>query len=258
MFAERKYEEAMDIYLTCLVAVDYNNNMGSTERKKEKDDLDDENKRRQHQIIRRENMEREVQLPVLLNLAACALKLSQYKKVEQFCNIALNDLSSSQENAKLWYRRGKARMFTGQYDGAADDFKMAHKLVATTNGTTAEQVAIERDISKLATLKQRAKSNHIKYRDAMKSIFQQGTTTLYDDDAHAEQTKYSTLVASAISTSVNHKQGKKSLKEATLEEIGIIGWATKIFGECLDRIVSRFKLSSRLHNKYSNQSRKEN
>jgi tetratricopeptide (TPR) repeat protein len=247
LFAERKYEEAMDIYLTCLVAVDYNNNMGRTER--EKDDLNDETKRQQNQI-RRENMEREVQLPVLLNLAACALKLSQYKKVEQFCNIALNDLSSSQENAKLWYRRGKARMFTGQYDGAAADFKMAHKLIATTNGTTAEQAAIERDIFKLATLKQRAKSNHIKYKDALKSIFQQGTTTLYDDDAQAEQTKYSTLVKSSISTPANSKQGKKSLKEATLEEIGIIGWATKIFGECLDRIVSRFNLS--------NHSKKEN
>lgn len=247
----------MDIYLTCLVAVDYNNNIGSTGRKDEygNEDIDDVNKRLQHQI-RRENLEREVQLPVLLNLAACALKLSQYNKVEQFCNIALNDLSSSQENAKLWYRRGKARMLTGQYDGAAADFEMAQKQLATANGTAAEQAVIQRDLSKLAILKQRAKINHVKYKDAMKSIFQQGTTSLYNYNAEEEQRKYSTLVASCSSTSVNRKHEKIPLKETAFEEIGIIGWATKIFGECFDRIVSKFKVSSTAQNKYSNQSKK--
>lgn len=231
--------------------------MGSTDRKDDysNEDIDEENKRLQHQI-RRENLEREVQLPVLLNLAACALKLSQYNKVEQFCNIALNDLSSSQENAKLWYRRGKARMLTGQYDGAAADFDMAQKQLATANGTAAEQAVIQRDLSKLAILKQRAKINHVKYKDAMKSIFQHGNTSLYDDNAEEEQRKYSTLVASSSSTTVNRKHVKIPLKETTFEEIGIIGWATKIFGECFDRILSKFQRSSTTQINCSNKSKK--
>ena len=70
----------MDIYLTCLVAIDF---------KSENTSLSDAGNDavNQHPKERRELMEREVQLPVLLNLAACALKLSQYKKVEQFCFI---------------------------------------------------------------------------------------------------------------------------------------------------------------------------
>ncbi len=244
----------MDIYLTCLVAVDYTNN------NKNQDDHEKEQYRQ-----RREVMEREVQLPVLLNLAACALKLSQYKKVEQFCNIALTDLSysSSKDNAKLWYRRGKARMLTGKYDTALEDFQTAYKLVVAADGTTAERVAIQRDISKITTLKKNAKVNHTRYKDAMKSVFQQGNTTLYYDDNEEDQKipSYSTLVASS-STSTSSTlpyRGARSPpeKEPTFEEIGFIGWAAKVFGECFRRIVTKFQPSSKAYNDNSKCAKKE-
>ncbi len=245
----------MDIYLTCLVAVDYTNN----------NKYQDNHEKNEQYQQRREVMEREVQLPVLLNLAACALKLSQYKKVEQFCNIALTDLSSSsssKENAKLWYRRGKARMLTGQYDTAIEDFQTAYKLVVAADGSTAERVAIQRDISKTTTLKKKAKVNHTKYKDAMKSVFQQGSTTLYYGDNEEDQHRpsYSTLVASSstsTSSTVPYRRALTPKTEPTFEEIGFIGWATNIFGECFRGIVTKFQSWSKAYNSKAKHAKKQ-
>jgi len=235
LFTEQKYQEAMDIYLTCLVAIDF---------KSENTSLSDAGNDavNQHPKERRELMEREVQLPVLLNLAACALKLSQYKKGEQFCNIALADLSLSKENAKVWYRRGKARMHTGQYEKAADDFKTALKLV----DTDAEKNAIQKDVRKLATLRKAAKENQRKYEMAMRSVFQGSNEAnrLYTDEA---KPAYSTLAVSSDCTGSKVEVQVPQLANlrdqehvAVVEEIGIISWVKEMTGQCFRRLLEKY------------------
>lgn len=61
----------------------------------------------------------------LLNMAACQLKLHQYKSVISVCTEVLR---SSPEQSKALYRRGVANIELKEYDSAIDDLKEAFSL----------------------------------------------------------------------------------------------------------------------------------
>eukprot|EP00057_Strongylocentrotus_purpuratus_P013963 XP_011668437.1 PREDICTED: peptidyl-prolyl cis-trans isomerase D [Strongylocentrotus purpuratus] len=61
-------------------------------------------------------------LPLRLNMAACKLELDLNHDAIEQCDKAL---SIDGDNAKGWFRRGKAQMNMKNYEGAAEDFQTA-------------------------------------------------------------------------------------------------------------------------------------
>ena len=153
LFARGEYKEAMDVYLTCLVAMDQSSSSSlsssppsdeatsvpmadeNTEktndgRRNDYDDVtndeDDEGEQQQFNI----QIEKDIKLPVLLNLALSALKLGMLSKAEQFCNHAI-ETELGKQSAKAHFRRGRVRMLMGHFVSAELDLDKAHELIDT-------------------------------------------------------------------------------------------------------------------------------
>ena len=106
LFSKGEYTEAMDVYLTCLVAMD---NSSSSQ------DESDADEQQQQQLLLKKQIDTEIKLPVLLNLALSALKLGMLSKAEQFCNYAIDDMDIGKESVKAYFRRGRIRMLRGHF-----------------------------------------------------------------------------------------------------------------------------------------------
>ncbi|GMH94304.1 hypothetical protein TL16_g12869 [Triparma laevis f. inornata] len=104
LFQSSKYQEAMDIYMTALVAISNDPaNVSSS----------DSN----------------IALPVLLNLSMCALNLGNASKAVAFCNHAISlESGVGKRSHKVYFRRGKGRLMTGDYKAAKEDFKKSLKM----------------------------------------------------------------------------------------------------------------------------------
>ena len=104
LYKEGDYRAALDVYLTCLVA--------------KTDDPD---------------FVTHVFLPVMNNLAQSSLQLGMYRKAQQFCTMALEDIhleeQSTQLVAKLHFRRGRALRLSGEYEAARDDLETAMNML---------------------------------------------------------------------------------------------------------------------------------
>ncbi|KAL9189912.1 hypothetical protein ACHAXT_009587 [Thalassiosira profunda] len=155
LFARGEYKEAMDVYLTCLVAMDGQQSDAST------DDQVDE----------------EIKLPVLLNLALSALKLGMPSKAEQFCNYAL-ETEAGQRSVKAYFRRGRVRMLMGHYVSAELDLDKALDLNAEradadgSDEAESERKTILREKQKLTRLINQAEKNQRQQKKAMEKLFQ--------------------------------------------------------------------------------------
>ena len=122
LFASGEFQEAMDVYMTVLVAVS-----------KEADEEKESDER--------------VALPVLLNLAQCALNLGNASKVVAFCDHAMSLKSGTgARSAKVHYRRGKGRLMVGDYRAARADLEAALELCQEDDE---ERRAVERELKKL-------------------------------------------------------------------------------------------------------------
>ena len=174
LFAKMEYKEAMDVYLTCFVAMDKlpSSDNETRDEKLDAHNTDDE----EHPSVSKKVLEEELQLPVLLNLSLCTLKLGFFRKTQQFCNIAL-ELPSGRMNAKVYFRRGKARMLMGLYHSSRLDFDMALKILsndATGSGASKnvemEQKSVLTEMKKLERLERSAKSNSKKQKKAMQTL----------------------------------------------------------------------------------------
>jgi tetratricopeptide (TPR) repeat protein len=160
LFANGEYQEAMDIYLTCLVAIDAPHSLTNPESTSSQ-------------------CESEIKLPVLLNLALCALKLGMLSKAEKFCNYAI-ELESGQQSAKSYFRRGKVRMLQGNYISAELDLDRALDLLESSDVFDAESSRdIEKDIrvilrekQKLQELVKQAEKNQKQQKKAMQRLFE--------------------------------------------------------------------------------------
>ncbi len=173
IFAAGEYKDAMDVYLTCLVAMDQSskeneNNMKAVAEEEECDDP-----------ISTAQIEEEIKLPVLLNLALCALKLGMLSKAEKFCNYAM-EMDVGKRSVKANFRRGRARMLMGHYVSAELDLARALELndEAATSTTCdlkevqSEREAILREMEKLDRLVSEAEKNEETQKKAMERVFQ--------------------------------------------------------------------------------------
>jgi tetratricopeptide (TPR) repeat protein len=156
LYKQEAYQEALDVYLTCLVV--------KTDSKE---------------------FTREVFLPCLNNLAQCTLKLGMYLKTETYCSIALDELADSTVNdgplvAKLYFRRGKARRLGGKYDLANGDFQKALSMVQDPKPIHRELQLLERAIVE-------AQRNEKRRERAMQQVWASHSNddapSLYDDAA---------------------------------------------------------------------------
>ena len=154
LFKAGRYAEAMDVYVTCLVGADI----------KCPDDRD------------ASRLDTDLKLPILLNLALCALKLREYSKAEQFCSLAL-DLKDGDESVKLWFRRGKARMGRGSYKAAREDFREALSCKACS---TIDEADIRRELRRISELERLSRSSLRKQKKAMQALL--GGSTERDTD----------------------------------------------------------------------------
>eukprot|EP00986_Skeletonema_menzelii_P004202 scaffold1416_cov142-Skeletonema_menzelii.AAC.3 len=178
LFAIGEYKEAMDVYLTCLVAMDQSskNNSGDAEEES-------------NHIVPTAVIEEEIKLPVLLNLALCALKLGMPTKAEKFCNFAM-EMEAGKCSVKANFRRGRARMLLGHYVSAELDLVRALELndeiIATSKEydkkeAHSEREVILREMDKLNKLITQAEKNKAAQKKAMENLFQSSSkVTDYD------------------------------------------------------------------------------
>jgi hypothetical protein len=126
--------------------------------------------------------EEQIQLPVLLNLSACTLKLAMYKKTKIFCDLAI-DLPCGKTSPKAFFRRAKAQMSMGSYQDAKRDLVHCLDLVVRKNDRSPQQndgerasdldlaARVEKELAKLEILMQRAEANRQKQKEAMQRVF---------------------------------------------------------------------------------------
>ena len=156
LYRDGQYKEALDAYLTCLVAKTDNPEF-----------LD------------------QVFVPVMNNLAQCALQLGNYKKAETFCTMALEEKELPLDHRllpKLYFRRGKSRRLRGLYNGAKQDLTKVLELLkeradldetATTSDDDNEQKrATSKELSLVERAQQEAKQNKKRQKQAMRQVFE--------------------------------------------------------------------------------------
>lgn len=154
LFQEGKYKEAMDVYLTCLVALEYTS--------KDHDSQDDV------QMKSIDEMDKDIKMPVLLNLAACALSLGMYKKTVSFCDFCM-ELECAKKNAKVYFRRGKANMCMGNYTLARNDLNMAQSIISEEfEMYSKEYISIRKEMQRLDQMMKNSKRNKERQAKAMK------------------------------------------------------------------------------------------
>ena len=179
----------MDVYITCLVAMD---------KLKGSADTDDKGGEQAAQngesaaaaetaaVYSQDSIERDIQLPVLLNLALCALKLGMLRKAESFCNFALEKTLGA-DCPKAYFRRGRARMLMGSYEDARVDLERARDLLlrldndANADADAAQQEAelkaVKKELQKLERLEITARKHKKEQKKAMKKLWDHNTDT---------------------------------------------------------------------------------
>lgn len=183
LFASGEYAEAMDVYLTCLVAMDHPcDSTTSADRKITSAVNKDEDPSSEVRIIQLQ-MEREIKLPVLLNLALCSLKMGMLSKAEKFCNFAM-ETEAGKQSPKASFCRGRARLLMGNYGAAESDLNNALIQLRTkqsmsnekignfnTKEIEEEEAVILREKLKLQKLVRQAQKNRNQQKKAMEMIF---------------------------------------------------------------------------------------
>ena len=145
LYKEGDYREALDVYLTCLVA------------KTEEDDF---------MTL--------VFLPVMNNLAQCSLQLGMYRKAETFCTMALEEVdgepeeeSSLQLVAKLFFRRGRAKRLSGEYGKAREDLEISLQMLE--DGST-ERRSVQRELQLVKRAEVEERQNEKRQEHAMRRL----------------------------------------------------------------------------------------
>lgn len=158
-YAAGNYKEAMDVYLTCLVAMPPQGTEGSLS-----------------------SSSTQVFLPVLNNLAQTALKLDMWRKTEQFCTIAINEIELPPDTAdekideetrklmsKIYFRRGKARRLRGLYSEARKDLDEALQMWGDDDDSP-ERTSVVREIEKVEKAAAEARKLEERQKQAMKQM----------------------------------------------------------------------------------------
>ena len=184
LFSKGLYKEAMDVYLTCLVAADNGaSKKKNEESKRNETDISSNSSKNEKDTTIETSVgaydddewekltEEKVKLPVLLNLSLCTLKLSMYKKTCTFCDLALE--MECGKIPKVYFRRGKARTSLGFYNIARQDLQRAIKLLDKEENNkelSKMKSSVEKEMSKLDSLMEKAEQNKARQEKAMKRL----------------------------------------------------------------------------------------
>lgn len=154
----------MDVYLTCLVAMDI---------KISKTNVKEEQSVEASEECWKEKIDNEIKLPVLMNLSACTLKLGMHRKTCSFCNMAI-EIKAGSVNPKVYFRRGRSNMLLGLYKNARNDFNTCLKLLNDSNdecdSCKNEIDAVNRELRNLDNLIIAAEKNRKRHEKAMKIV----------------------------------------------------------------------------------------
>lgn len=171
LFVQGNYKEAMDVYLTCLVAMDQSSASDKENSGRNNSGLGDSDELLDIQI------EKEIKLPVLLNLALSAIKIGMLSKAEEFCDFAI-DTDSGRQSVKAYFRRGSVRMLMGHYVTAGSDLDKAlelnyAKMSECEDGCNSEneENVILREKQRLRRLVNQADKNRRLQKTAMQKLF---------------------------------------------------------------------------------------
>ena len=237
IFASGEYKDAMDVYLTCLVAMDQSpkeneNNMKAVA--EEEEECKDS--------ISTAQIEEEIKLPVLLNLALCALKLGMLSKAEKFCNYAI-EMDVGKRSVKANFRRGRARMLMGHYVSAELDLARALELndKAATTATCdlkevqSEREAILREMKKLERLVSQAEKNEETQKKAMERVFQSNS----NNDNGVPSTKNEMANDSGLypEKDVPKKLLLDEEDESEDSHLSCFEWYVRMIGRCAQKLL---------------------
>lgn len=156
LFDDKRYEEAIDVYLTCILVAS-------------KDKL--------------------MMGQIMNNLATCSMQLQWYRRTEQFCSIGLEQIeggggggnASSDDDddddalrlyvAKLYYKRGKARRLSGFYGTAKTDLdRSLELLLLLLPEHENERRVVHKEMSLVAAAAVEGRRNKERAATAMKQV----------------------------------------------------------------------------------------
>ena len=214
LFSREEYTEAMDVYITCLVAMD-KLKQGSADKGGDSDGVSSDG-------VFSEDIEREIQLPVLLNLALCALKLGTLRKAESFCSFALQT-SLGADCPKAYFRRGRARMLMGSYDDARSDLQRAVDLLqnenadkggdSNTNDNTAREAelkAVRKELQKLERLEFAARKHEKVQKKNMKRLWDTGKSNAVEANGTTPDQSISSSAVDISSVKAEKSEGQSN------------------------------------------------
>jgi tetratricopeptide (TPR) repeat protein len=225
LYKKGDYRAALDVYLTCLVSK-----------------TDDE------------EFVSLVFLPVMNNLAQTCLQLKMYLKAEQFCTMALEEISvihndsGAQLVAKLYFRRGRARRLSGEYAQARQDLESALLLLLEDDDST-EKKAVKREFQLVQRAEREGCRNQKRQERAMKQILGgRVDTTITPDEKQAGHFNPGSIASSLKSCSGLYQDvrtrrtystltAKRKCKVETDENVSYWRWYLSAVGRVAERLL---------------------
>ena len=169
-FGRGEYKQAMDVYLTCLVVKESTADFVS-----------------------------QTLLPILNNLAQCTLQLGMHKKTVMFCEMALEEVSKTNQEieksnneetdgseicgvdplslCKIYFKKAKALRLTGDYIQARNALNLSMEQLekkeseeTTSSSLLPYQQAIQKEYRYLDTAEKEARKNRQRQKRAMQKV----------------------------------------------------------------------------------------
>jgi hypothetical protein len=213
LYQHKEYEQAIDVYLTCLPAVAHDETFRKVKQAQENPENDDEmaedasgvevpttaststtskDEEDDDDELKKERLLLFVKL--LNNLAQSTLQLGWYKKTEHFCTLAFEHLEEEkqaiptlllsstalyqEQRSKLYFRRAKARRLRGDYALSRTDLDHAMNALPTDSGKEEEQrAAIQKELQLLQKSAAEARKNHDRQKKALQRVMAPPSTS---------------------------------------------------------------------------------
>jgi tetratricopeptide (TPR) repeat protein len=228
LYKEGEYREALDVYLTCLVAKTDHEEFLSL-----------------------------VFLPVMNNLAQTCLQLKMYRKAQKFCTMALDEISDRNVGGaeqqqhqlqqlgvvKLYFRRGKARRLSGAYAQARRDLNTALLMLEDDDSTEMKSV-VERELQLVQRAEVEARRNQKRQERAMKQMLggEVDETLLLHED-QAGRVNPGGMASTGLYQDVRTRRmystltAKRKCKVETDENVSYWQWYLSVVGRVAERLL---------------------
>ncbi len=175
LYQEQQYENAINVYLTCLPVVGLNHRMNHHSDIFESEEQNSQKGNHEHEDDEEDHQQRLLlYCKIMNNLAQSALQLQWYRKAETFCTMALDYYSETQQHvahpeqiAKLYFRRGKARKCRDEYKLAKMDYERAFELVSNKLERNVIQTELRNVQEKAKQAKQNQQQQKVSLRQVM-------------------------------------------------------------------------------------------